>query len=334
MDCESWQARLYGRLELARVDVTDGDKYARTDGGTADRALFPSKPTLILRGRNLDCADFSYADLRRVDLAGARLVGAYLFGADLEGASLDDVVAQGAWFVFNKLQGATLRRGQFQGAVFGGALLERADLDRAELQSVNFYNAQLTGANLAGAKLQLAGLRRANLDGAILWSAELHLADLREASLRGAFLKRAQLHGADLTDAVLTAADLAQAEVWRSKISACGDADVRSYHEATAISVRVGMADDDVDTFELTPAGFSSFAQAVALNDIDRDSRRKLSTELSSTLTALGESDAAQSDQQWAQCRTDAESKPDSAHANGMAAALHDVVCDAPDPGS
>ena len=69
-----------------------------------------AKHSLVLRGRHLEGAVFTRADLRKADLEGAQLQGTSLKWAQLQGASLD----------FAQLQGASLNWAQLQGASLNG----------------------------------------------------------------------------------------------------------------------------------------------------------------------------------------------------------------------
>jgi hypothetical protein len=82
-----------------------------------------AKHSLVLRGRHLEGAVFTSADLRKADLEGAQLQGASLDEAQLQGASLD---------------GAGL-----QGAYFRGAILVATNLSRVEIWRANFLDAQI-----------------------------------------------------------------------------------------------------------------------------------------------------------------------------------------------
>jgi uncharacterized protein YjbI with pentapeptide repeats len=179
-----------------------------------------NRDILILRGRHLESAVFSGADLRHVDMAGARLQGASLFVAQL----------QGAWLLDAQLQGASLKDAQLQGASFGGAQLQGASLDGAQLQGAWLSSAQLQGASLKGAQLQGASLVDAQLQGASLDSALLQCASLGGAQLQGASLdsarlpgtslEYAQLQGADFRNSTLAGMKMSGATVWRTSFAA------------------------------------------------------------------------------------------------------------------
>jgi uncharacterized protein YjbI with pentapeptide repeats len=169
-----------------------------------------NRDILILRGRHLESAVFSGADLRHVDMAGARLQGASLFVAQL----------QRAWLLGAQLQGASLKSAQLQGASFGGAQLQGASLDDAQLQGAWLSSAQLQGASLKGAQLQGASLIDAQLQGASLDSAQLQGASLDSARLPGTSLEYAQLQGTDFRNSTLAGMKMSGATVWRTSFAA------------------------------------------------------------------------------------------------------------------
>jgi uncharacterized protein YjbI with pentapeptide repeats len=178
----------------------------------------------ILRGRDLNCGDFSdYADLRRIDLSGAhlrsaefrdaKLEGISFTGALLQGAFLDGAELQGASLDAAELQDASLHNARLQGASLDYAKLQGASLDRAQLQGASLIRAQLQGASLDRAQLQGASLDFARLQGASLVSARLQGASLTDAQIQGAFLNNAQLQGASLNGAKLQGASLSSAKL-------------------------------------------------------------------------------------------------------------------------
>jgi hypothetical protein len=126
------------------------------------------KHTLSLRGRHLEGAVFTSADLRKADLEGAHLRDASLSFVQLQGGRLEAAMLQGADFSFAQLQGASLHWAQLQGARLASAKLLGAVLYSAQLQGAVLDAAQLQGAVLDAAQLQGASLVRAKLQGASL----------------------------------------------------------------------------------------------------------------------------------------------------------------------
>jgi uncharacterized protein YjbI with pentapeptide repeats len=141
-----------------------------------------------LRGRHLEEAMLSKADLSRADLTGARIQGALLQGAQLKGVSLDDARLQGAVLEGAHLEAASLDRAQLQGASLTGAQLEGASLEDAQLQGASLFGTQLDGVSLKGAHLEAASLEEAQLQGAVLDGA-----DIEAANFSGSFLWRTLL---------------------------------------------------------------------------------------------------------------------------------------------
>jgi uncharacterized protein YjbI with pentapeptide repeats len=236
----------FDRLILPQASVIDHEKLKNIEANTKSDGLRDSQGerTKRLRGRNLDCANFSdFSDLRRVDLKNASLRGASFFEARLQGASLDSAQLQGASLAAAHLEGASLngahlegasleaaqlqdaslrgahlegailRGAQLQRAELGGAHLEGASLEAAQLQGAALYDAYLQGADLVDAQLQGAYISSTQLQGANLQGAQLPGATLRDAHLQGADLHYAQLQGADLRGAQLQGADLNDAEL-------------------------------------------------------------------------------------------------------------------------
>lgn len=239
--------RKFDRLFLRSVDVVDDESLARIERSTADRkmAAWQGDRTRIFRGRDLNCATLSLADLRRVDLSNAYLAGADLWHADLQGASLSFAVLHGARLENTQLQGSLLEGAQLQdafldnarlhGAILLDASLQRASLLKTELQNASLDRAQLQKAQLNGAVLQSASLRGANLEDAMLVGADLqhailspypdprlatrlHRANLNHAQLDRALLDGAQLQDAKFVDAKMHSAVLADANLQRADL--------------------------------------------------------------------------------------------------------------------
>jgi uncharacterized protein YjbI with pentapeptide repeats len=160
------------------------------------QALDWVKQTINLRGRHLEGAILSGADLRKADLFGAKLQGAWLINANLSGALI-----AGA-----QLQGATLDYANLHGALLMGAHLQAASLDDAQLQAAALDGAQLQGASLKNAQLQGAALAATQLQGAFL----------EGARLEGSSLDNAHLQGANFEGAYLIGVEMRSANIWRA----------------------------------------------------------------------------------------------------------------------
>jgi uncharacterized protein YjbI with pentapeptide repeats len=194
------------RLNVQRADVVDDEKLEKIEKATERNGEQPyeGERTRLLRGRDLNCGDFSdFADLRRVDFSDAQLRNAKLSNSKLHGSS----------FARAQLQGAILVSAQLQSALLDNALLQAANLDRARLQRASLRFAHLESASLSEAELQGAQLDQARLQGASLWGAELQGASLDGAELQGARLHNARLHGASLLATGLQVADLSGAQL-------------------------------------------------------------------------------------------------------------------------
>jgi uncharacterized protein YjbI with pentapeptide repeats len=132
VQCDRWISRKFDRLVLPRVNAVDGEKLDKMEKATAAKGLHPwdGDRTRSFPGRNLNCGQFEFADLRRTDFEGAQL--------------------QGANFVFAELQGANLDVAQLEGAELRSAGLERANLGSAQLQGADLAIAELQGAPSPG----------------------------------------------------------------------------------------------------------------------------------------------------------------------------------------
>jgi uncharacterized protein YjbI with pentapeptide repeats len=184
--------------------------------------------TFDLRGRRLDGAVFTGANLAKVDLTGAHLEGASLDAAQLPGARLDYAHLQGAKLVLARFKGASFENAEMQGVELWGAQLQGASLNNARLRGASFgglrpeprgdssRDAQTPLSYVGGAQLQAASLDEAELEGASLEGAYLQGASLAEARLQGASLDGAQLQGASFRASDLTAASLNTAFLWRA----------------------------------------------------------------------------------------------------------------------
>jgi uncharacterized protein YjbI with pentapeptide repeats len=198
------------RLVVPGIDVIDRAKY----DSEAKIAALPV--SVSLRGRRLEGAVLSNANLRKSDLTGAELSEAKLDGADLREAKLACIntkLPNCAEAQCTNLRGASLRRAQLRDTSLAGALLQNASLESAQLQSTRLDCAKLHGATLDRAQLQGASLFLAQLQGASISLAELQDASLFRTQLQGAALHAAQLQGANLHQAELQGASLHKASL-------------------------------------------------------------------------------------------------------------------------
>jgi uncharacterized protein YjbI with pentapeptide repeats len=211
------------RLVLPDLDVID---HAKLDSEAKVTAV---RVTRSLRGRHLEGAVITSANLRKVDFIGAHLQSAHLDGVDLREATLCETRSdsesgltyhcadlRGAALDAAQLQGDILSEAPLQGACLFGAQLQGAKLTLAQLQGADLEFAQLQGADLAWAKLQGADLAWAKLQGADLAWAQLQGANLAGADLRAALLESAGMQGTKLWGAYLDGASLSDVFVWRA----------------------------------------------------------------------------------------------------------------------
>ena len=207
------------RLILPNFDPIDRAKY-----DTEAKVAAVSK-TLSFRGRQLEGAILTAAQLANIDLTLANLRGAKLDYADLTGAKLDQADLSEASLDLADLRDASMSDTNFAGATlilanlvggipshhFEGAILDGANLAGAYLGQSNLIGASLEGANLIGATLNDSGL-----DGAWLKQADLRAVDAANTSFRGAMLDGALLHGATIEVGNMSGASIDQAFVWRA----------------------------------------------------------------------------------------------------------------------
>jgi len=312
--CERGLAKRFDRLDVTRANFVDGKELPRIEKDIVDRGLFTyqSERTRILRERNLDCAIFSFADLRYFDFSHTSLVGATFDNASIQGASFEgsrlvnatfnSAKLQGAYFKESQLQEASLRSAALQGSIFDHAKLHGAVLNAAKLQGASLQNAQLQGASLRGVQLQGADLFNSHLRGAALNDAQLQGASLWLAHLGGASLNQASVQGANLQDSLLTSAAMSGIYVWRSRNVRCKEGQVSNQVSERGIIIR-------------SPPFFrvrSSLTTTEAIEDyIDgsvseiRDAMiRKATHERmhSALLGKLNEDAATKAEQQWRDC--------------------------------
>jgi uncharacterized protein YjbI with pentapeptide repeats len=216
------------RLVLTGLNIQELKSNSGDSGRGGNSAL-----VISFRGRRLEGAILTNANLSKMDFTGARLQDAKLddsdfreaiFGcasariltptvfyddhqecAQLQGAHLRRAQLQGAKFDQAQLQGAKFYHAKAAGASFQSAQLEGAILDEAELYATNMTGAVLRGASLRGTRLELALIDQADLRGA----------DLSSAHLNGATLSGVMLQGADVSGTHLNGTELYEARLWR-----------------------------------------------------------------------------------------------------------------------
>jgi len=220
-------------LNLRLFDSTKGSWFANTlvlQDFNLNRALKIDDPErikgrdylLILRGRDLNNADFTRAVLERVDFESAWLQSAIFDHAHLHGSRFNDAKLYRAEFKtfagildnqptdfsdaqledvsfdYAHLRWARFKKAHLQGAIFSGADLRDTDFYMANLKGAKLEYARLEGASMGGANLQ-----GAELEGASLKGADLNQAQLQGANLGHAYIKDANLRGANVEGAVL-----------------------------------------------------------------------------------------------------------------------------------
>jgi uncharacterized protein YjbI with pentapeptide repeats len=340
------------RLNVQRADVVDDEKLEKIEKATERNGEQPyqGERTRLLRGRDLNCGDFSdFADLRRVDLSGAQLRGANLERAKLQGSSLASAVLSQASLKRAQLRGALLDRAELQGAFLAGAQLQGASLENAklqgaflnenpQLQGASLNGAELQGASLVGAELQGASLNRAKLQGAFLFLTDLQGASLDDAELQGASftdvqlqaasLNGAKLHGARLGRANLTHAVLSRSWIWRADNAACTNARV--------IDPKLDALSGD-DAEKPTPARPEQVRKLIAgwMSGMPDGARRDTrSRRLLERLTVDPDKDdtAAIADA-WLQCAKASSTIPEKDFHAARTTLLRNLVCDDPENG-
>jgi uncharacterized protein YjbI with pentapeptide repeats len=188
----------FDRLSLAREHFVDDERLLKIEDNTKAKGLEPyeGERIRILRGRNYDCGDFRYTDLRRITFDESSFLGAKLDFADLRGVTLNGVQLQSASLKYAQMSGAQIR-GRLEGAELVGATLFGTDLSGSTLQGAVFYDARLGGAILDSVYAQGANFRLADLRGA----------SLIRSNIQGGVFAQAKLAGANLSNAALQAAD-------------------------------------------------------------------------------------------------------------------------------
>ena len=361
----------FDRLYLAHVDVVDHEKLKSIERNTTEAGEldFQGERTRILSERDLNCANFLFADLRRVDLTGTSLRGAFARAVRLQGASLDRAQLQGADFSGARLQGASLLRAKLQGANLAGARLQGAALDGAQLQGANLNaavlqaaylggaslqgaslvgaqlqgaylggvplqgaylgGARLQGASLPGAELYGADLHEAKLEGADLRGAELQGADLHRAQLRVADLREAQLQGSDLEGGSLTYANLTDASVWRARNATCQGARV-TIHKPTDIIKRWRGIVPAPEDEQATPEAVARLIDN-SVKGISSASYKKFAIDhmRAGLIVDPAKDDTAAIEEVWRQCEKFSDQISQDDFARQHAAFLRDLACGA-----
>jgi len=192
------------RLVLPGLDLRDNPKF------DSDAKIASLPHTVVLRGRRLNGAVFSGANLQKADLAGAQLQGAWLRGVSLAEATLHNTRLDGADLTLANLQSSDLKNTSLVGASLFGA----------NLQGANIADANFTAAMLLGANLQFASIERSRFQGAKMESARLEGARIRGTDLSAVSLMSAVLHGASISGGTLRGVDLTGACLWRMHLFA------------------------------------------------------------------------------------------------------------------
>ena len=184
------------QLDILSRGVPVWNEWRATSG-----ARFIDLTQAMLKGRDLQGANFDSAHLRGADLAAANLRGASLRDASLAEAILDGANLSNADLTKASLFDSMLREADLTNAKLGDVLFGQAQLGCAILRSADLSDARLSYANLHDANLSSAKLHNAKLRDVNLWSADLTNADLQGADLENAGLKGALLVGASLSSA-------------------------------------------------------------------------------------------------------------------------------------
>jgi uncharacterized protein YjbI with pentapeptide repeats len=261
VQCARWLSNKFDHLDLTLISFVDGKELPRIEKDIGDHGIltYLGERTRNLRGRNLNCAIFSYADLRYSDFSNARLAGARFDGANLQGtrfensrfagASLNDAKLQGSSLRGAELQGASLNSAFLQGAFFLNTKLQGAVLDEAQLQGSSHENTQFQGASLIGAQLQGADIAGTHFEGAMLYGAQLQGADLTGAHFDGASLSAASLQGADLLRGSLNYAIISGVNVWRTQNAQCVEGYVSEHRFNNNFGLLSFNPSNDVENF-------------------------------------------------------------------------------------
>jgi len=354
VECDRWLQRKFDlfdlrfdRLDLPHVDVIDHEKLEKIEEVAEKTGELPNQSdrTRIVRGRDLNCGDFSNsADLRRVDLSDSRLVNVHLQNARLQGASLDDADLRGASLALAELQGASFDRAKLQGASLDFAQLQGSSLDSTELQGASFSSAQLQGASLVnaglqgaflnGAKLVGAAMQSAKFQGAFLVNAQMQGALLRSANFQAASLQFAQIQGADFSNANLDHSDLSGVSTWRATNADCKEAKVNE-HNADAV-VDAGYFVIGPFRFPGTPTsatsdGINEFIDRSVAGIPNIGQRKSVASRLHASLdTDATKTDADNIATLWSDCEGSTHNRSQEQFEAEQAVILRDLVCDAP----
>jgi uncharacterized protein YjbI with pentapeptide repeats len=331
----------FDRLDVSRIEVIDGATLAAIEKQTSERNLAPGggQRTKDFRGRNLNCSDLSFADMRRVDLTGARLIGADLTATALNGASLDDAQLQGANLSGSFLQDASASTAGLEGAQLSGAQLQGANLAHARLQGADFYIAELQGADLFGAQLRGASLQKAQLQGANISFANAQGASFDSAQLQLVNFDHAWLQGVDFSNANTDHSSLSNVWTWRAKISSdeCMMAHVVNQKPDSVIS-ETRDSRGELQNVEATPEAVTKYIQqsVAAIPDLDQSefgggvTREQVATAMHQRLDADGNgNDTEAISKIWSDCQVASNRIAEETFQSEQAALLGNLVCQA-----
>jgi uncharacterized protein YjbI with pentapeptide repeats len=304
---------------LNRIDVVDGEKLEKIERATAARGLLPSERerTRSLRERDLNCGEFTSADLRRIDFFGAQLQGAKLNGAQLQGANFDGARLEHANLGGAGLQGANLTQARLLGANFTEAHLQGAELEYANLHGATLYGAELQGASLHFVSLEGADLYDAGLQGARLTEAFLQSANLTEAHLQGADLTKAQLQGANLRLVELKLALLSDVYLWRARPASCSDARITG----PKFDERPFVSDPPA-----RPITVESYVERYERFGLNGEAIKRMREGL---LDPIQKADLAAIEADWTNCAARSQKIAESEYLEQHAGFLSDIVCNA-----
>ena len=290
VQCKRWISESFDHLDLQRQVLVDERKLKNIETATTQKNwLLEPETVRNLRNRDLNCANFDWADLRRADFFGTQMSDATFFEAELQGTS----------FVFAYLPDAYLGRAQLQGANLVGADLQGADLRWAQLQ---------------GANLSKAGLQGANLSSALLW---------------GANLDKAELQGANLNNGKLELALLNRVFVWGTKGANCADAVTTNPQHDPIIETRFGRAPDQADEpISATLEAIERFIER-SVADLRGQRKDNVRGRLRASLIAdLPKDELTEIETIWRECANNS-AKIDRPGYERHAEFLRDLVCNA-----
>jgi uncharacterized protein YjbI with pentapeptide repeats len=344
--CNRWLTTKFDRLDVARIGFVDGKELPRIEKDIVDRRLrtYAGERIRNLRGRDLNCASFVYADLRYSEFADASMVGAVFDDASLQGASFGNSILSGSSFVGSKLQGSFLEGAQLQEAALRSAQLQGAFLSDAKLQGSNLNDAQLQGASLSSANLQGASLNNAQLQGASLFNAQLQSASLDRAALHGAYVFAAKFQGASLAPAVLQGADLELSSmtsallsgvyIWQASNARCQDARVDGRRSGKTIVSRFNYFSSTARILE-TANDVENFIDSAVADIRDATVRQNTHERLVRGLMKnKSDEDIQEIEREWADCETQSDKETFAEFSDNRAKLIAKQICESKENGT